>query len=44
VGLPVAAFPALAYVCLAKPYAAGRSLSELEKRTRLLAAVLLGRI
>lgn len=42
--LPVAAFPALAYVCLAKPYAAGRTLSELEKRARLLAAVLRGRI
>ena len=42
--LPVAAFPALAYACLAKPYAAGRTPSELEKRARLMAAVLRGRI
>jgi len=43
-GLPVKAFPAIAYVCLAKPYAAGRALSELEKRARLTWAVLGGQI
>jgi phytoene synthase len=42
--LPVEAFPAVAYACLAKPYAAGRSVTELEKRLRLTAAVLAGRI
>jgi phytoene synthase len=43
-GLPVKAFPAVAYVCLAPSYAAGRALSELEKRLRLTLAVLAGRI
>lgn len=42
--LPVAAFPAVAYATLAAPYAAGRIPSELEKRLRLTAAVLTGRI
>jgi phytoene synthase len=42
--LPVAAFPAVAYATLARPYAHGRSLGELEKRGRLLAAVLRGRV
>jgi phytoene synthase len=41
---PVAAFPALAYVALASPHALGRSLSELEKRTRLVWASLRGKI
>jgi len=43
-GLPVSAFPCVAYVALASPYARGRSLSELEKRVRLTAAVLTGRV
>lgn len=43
-GLPVAAFPALAYATLASAYAAGRSPSELEKRLRLTAAILTGRL
>jgi phytoene synthase len=42
--LPVPAFPALAYACLARPYAAGRTLSELEKRMRLTFAVLTGKL
>jgi phytoene synthase len=42
--LPVAAFPCIAYAALAKPYAAGRGLSDLEKQLRLTAAVLLGRV
>jgi phytoene synthase len=42
--LPVPAFPALAYACLARPYAAGRTPSELEKRVRLTVAVLTGRL
>jgi phytoene synthase len=42
--LPVLAFPALAYVGLARSYAAGRELSELEKRLRLTWAVLRGRV
>jgi phytoene synthase len=41
---PVAAFPAIAYATLAKPYAAGRAPSEFEKRFRLTAAVLTGRL
>jgi phytoene synthase len=41
---PVAAFPAIAYACLARPYAADRTLSELEKRARLTWAVLTGRV
>jgi len=43
-GLPVAAFPAVAYAALAKPYAAGRALSELGKRLRLTWAVARGRL
>lgn len=42
--LPVAAFPAVAYCALAEPYAAGREPSELEKRLRLIWAVLRGRV
>jgi phytoene synthase len=42
--LPVSAFPCVAYATLAGPYAAGRSPSELEKRLRLTAAVLTGRL
>jgi phytoene synthase len=42
--LPVAAFPAIAYAALARPYAAGRTPSELEKRLRLTLAVLAGRV
>lgn len=42
--LPVAAFPAVAYATLAKAYAAGRTPSELEKRLRLTAAVVTGRL
>jgi phytoene synthase len=42
--LPVAAVPAVAYATLANPYAAGRGLSELEKRLRLTTAVLTGRL
>jgi phytoene synthase len=43
-GAPVSAFPAIAYACLARPYAAGRTPSELEKRLRLTFAVLTGRV
>jgi phytoene synthase len=42
--LPVAAFPAVAYAALARPYAAGRAPSELAKRLRLTWAVARGRI
>jgi len=42
--LPVEAFPAVAYATLARPYAAGRAPSELEKRLRLTAATLTGRL
>jgi phytoene synthase len=42
--LPVAAFPAVAYAGLAQPYAAGRNLSDLEKRLRLTWSVLTGRL
>lgn len=42
--LPVAAFPAIAYATLAKPYSAGREVGGLEKRIRLTGAVLRGRI
>jgi len=41
---PVAAFPCIAYAALARSYAAGRTPSDLEKRLRLTAAVLRGRI
>ena len=42
--VPVAAFPCIAYAALARSYAAGRTPSDLEKRLRLTAAVLRGRI
>jgi len=42
--LPVAAFPAVAYATLARPYAAGKTPSELSKRIRLTWAVVRGRI
>lgn len=42
--MPIKAFPAIVYAALAKPYAAGRSPSELERRLRLLAAVMTGRL
>lgn len=42
--LPVAAFPAVAHATLARRYARGASPSDLEKRLRLLMAVLTGRI
>ncbi|HEX4181876.1 MAG TPA: squalene/phytoene synthase family protein [Caulobacteraceae bacterium] len=42
--LPVSAFPCVAYVSLARPYAAGRALSDLEKRLRLTFSVLTGRL
>jgi len=41
---PVAAFPCIAYAALARSYAAGRAPSDLERRLRLTAAVLRGRI
>ncbi len=43
-GLPVAAFPAVAYAALARDYARGRQPGDLSKRLRLLAAVSLGRL
>ena len=42
--LPVSAFPCVSYAALAARYAAGRAPSDLEKRLRLTAAVLTGRI
>jgi phytoene synthase len=42
--LPVAAFPAVAYATLARSYAAGRQPTEVEKRARLLAATLKGKL
>ena len=42
--LPVAAFPAVAYATLARPYAAGATPCELSKRARLTWAVLRGRV
>jgi len=42
--LAVGAFPAVAHLTLVRPYLAGRSLSELEKRARLTWAVLRGRV
>ncbi len=42
--LPVAAFPAVAYAALARPYGRGRQPSEVEKRLRLLHATLLGQV
>lgn len=43
-GLPVSAFPAVAHATLAGRYARGATPGELEKRLRLLFAVLRGRI
>jgi len=43
-GLPVSAFPAVAYAGLARAYAAGKTPSELAKRIRLTLASLTGRI
>jgi phytoene synthase len=42
--LPVAAFPAVAYASLARPYARGRNIGGVEKRIRLIVSVLRGRI
>lgn len=42
--LPVAAFPAVAHAALAGRYARGKTPGDLEKRTRVLLAVLTGRI
>lgn len=42
--LPVAAFPAVAPAALARAYAAGREMSELEKKARLTFAVATGRL
>jgi phytoene synthase len=42
--LPVAAFPAVAPAALAKAYAAGREMGELEKKARLTFAVATGRL
>jgi len=42
--LPVAAFPAVAYVALAEPYARGQAPGEVEKRFRLLWATATGRL
>jgi phytoene synthase len=41
--IPAAAFPAAAHAALARPYAAGRRPSELEKRLRITWAVARGR-
>lgn len=43
-GLPVAAFPAVAPAALARAYAAGREMGELEKKARLTLAVATGRL
>jgi len=43
-GLPVAAFPAVAHAALARSYARNKNPGALEKRTRVLLAVLTGRI
>ncbi len=43
-GLPVAAFPAVAYATLARAHAAGGAPSELTKRLKLTWAVMRGRI
>jgi phytoene synthase len=40
----VAAFPAVAPAALAKAYAAGREMGELEKKARLTFAVATGRL
>lgn len=41
-GLPVRAFPAVAYVCLARRYADGAHLTMLEKQARMVLAALTG--
>jgi phytoene synthase len=43
-GLPIAAFPAIATAALAKPFAAGRAMGDLEKKARLTWAVATGRL
>ena len=43
-GLPVAAFPAVAYATLARPYLKHGTLTELGKQVRLLTAVARGRV
>jgi 15-cis-phytoene synthase len=43
-GLPVAAFPAVAPAALARAYASGREMGELEKKARLTFAVATGRL
>jgi len=43
-GLPIEAFPAVAHATLAKPYARNKTPGALETRTRVLLAVLSGRI
>ena len=42
--LPVAAFPAVAYAALARPYAQARDLTDLEKRARLVWASMTGKL
>ncbi|NEX94100.1 phytoene/squalene synthase family protein, partial [Caulobacter sp. 17J65-9] len=42
--LSVAAFPSIAYVALAAPYARGRTPSDLMRRLRVTAAVATGRL
>jgi len=42
--LPVAAFPAVAPAALARAYAVGRAMNELEKKARLTFAVATGRL
>ena len=43
-GLPVAAFPAVAYAALSRAYASGRAVSELGRRARITLAVARGRL
>lgn len=43
-GLPVAAFPAVAHAALAGRYARNKNPGELEKRARILLAVMTGRV
>jgi len=43
-GLPIPAFPAVAYATLAAPYARGQAPGEVEKRLRLLWATATGRL
>ncbi|WP_375182724.1 hypothetical protein, partial [Sphingomonas adhaesiva] len=42
--LPVAAFPAVAPAALARAYASGREIGELEKKARLTFSVATGRL